>query len=406
MTIVTAESIVSPNNLEFIVFNDGVISIEYNLLVDPTKVKIYVELFGSMFENLIVFDQDSLPLDFTINETGIVVDSVGAISLDVSYYTPSLSNKEGAIWTFEVNLPITSSIILPPDSTIINLDPLPLDLSTTNERVELIMPPGSMKISYLIEILDSETIAANAINESKIIIDDIKNQGIVVAETEALLQQAMNLFDEKKYSEAKLLAEEAKDEAISIKEKANAASSEINKAISAIDAAKKTGKTLGLDIAEDLLDEAQKAYFDGDYVRAFEIANQAFEAGIAAEYEEKDEYFLAYVGVVILILIILIAYYWKLHFKPEHVIEYGEVDLDYLFDLHDDLREDDRDVIEYIAEKGGEAFAMEIREKFNIPRTSAWRLIKRLKRLEIIDERKIGGQTLVRIKDLYREGVK
>jgi uncharacterized membrane protein len=105
-------------------------------------------------------------------------------------------------------------------------------------------------------------------------------------------------------------------------------------------------------------------------------------------------------------LIILLLYYRKRSLKSGPVIEFGEVDLDYLFDIHDDLREDDRDVIEFLAEKGGEAFAMEIRERFNIPRTSAWRLIKRLERYEIINERKIGGQTLVRIKDEYRERIK
>ncbi|MHA2075869.1 MAG: helix-turn-helix transcriptional regulator, partial [Candidatus Hodarchaeales archaeon] len=236
--------------------------------------------------------------------------------------------------------------------------------------------------------------------------DDIKNQGILLPEAEALLQQAKNMFDEKKYSDAKLLAEEAENEALVIKEKANVASSEIDKAISAINTAKETGKTLGLEIAEDLLEESQQAYANGDYLRAFTSANQAFEAGIAAEYEEEDDYFLQYFGFAGLILIILIAFYLNRKFRSRSVSEFAKVDLDYLFDVHDDLREDDRDVIEFLAENGGEAFAMEIRNKFQIPRTSTWRLIKRLNRLEIIDERKIGGQTLVRIKDVYWEGVK
>jgi uncharacterized membrane protein len=405
MTIITAEPDILPNDLKFTIFNDGVISVEYNVLVDPTKVKVYVPLFGSMFENLLVFNQNAIPLDFTFNETGIIVDSLGAVNLDISYYTPSLSNKEGAIWTFEVNLSITSQVILPQDSTIINLDPMPLDISTVNERLELIIPPGSTKISYLVEILDVETIAANAINNTQTIIDNIRNEGILILEAEELLQQARKSFEEKKFSETKLLAEEAKNNALSIKEKADAAFSEIDKAVSAIDAAKNSGKTVGLEIAEDLLEEAHLAYSNGDYLTAFHKANQAFEAGIVAEFEKNDNTFLIYLGAATL-LIILLLYYRKRSLKSGPVIEFGEVDLDHLFDIHDDLREDDRDVIEFLAEKGGEAFAMEIRERFNIPRTSTWRLIKRLERYEIINERKVGGQTLVRIKDEYRERIK
>jgi len=63
---------------------------------------------------------------------------------------------------------------------------------------------------------------------------------------------------------------------------------------------------------------------------------------------------------------------------------------------------DDREVIRYITESGGELFSNEIRERFDIPRTSAWRMLRRLQGLEILEERKVGGQSLVSIHSRYR----
>ena len=51
-----------------------------------------------------------------------------------------------------------------------------------------------------------------------------------------------------------------------------------------------------------------------------------------------------------------------------------------------------------------EAFAAEIRERFNVPRTSLWRMIRRLEREEVVEVQSIGGQSLVRINSRYAIG--
>ena len=123
-----------------------------------------------------------------------------------------------------------------------------------------------------------------------------------------------------------------------------------------------------------------------------------------AEKPESSNLFI-YGGAFLLMVAIAAAYYYfKVREVPPQVVPTSRpVDLDELFDMHPDLRVDDKMVIRFIAERGGEAFANEIRERFDIPRTSAWRLIRRLQRLEIVDERKIGGQSLVMIKEEYRK---
>jgi len=64
------------------------------------------------------------------------------------------------------------------------------------------------------------------------------------------------------------------------------------------------------------------------------------------------------------------------------------------------LKQEDKEVIEFLAEKGGKAFEAEIRERFpNMPRTSLWRLVRRLERLEIVEVKKIGLENQVQLKN-------
>jgi len=51
-----------------------------------------------------------------------------------------------------------------------------------------------------------------------------------------------------------------------------------------------------------------------------------------------------------------------------------------------------------LADKEGAAFEGEIRNKFILPKTSLWRLIKRLEREDMIEVTKIGGQNLIKLK--------
>jgi hypothetical protein len=62
------------------------------------------------------------------------------------------------------------------------------------------------------------------------------------------------------------------------------------------------------------------------------------------------------------------------------------------------LRPEDQDVLRYLADKEGAAFESEIRTKFQLPKTTIWRLVKRLEREELVEIRKAGGQNLIKLK--------
>lgn len=95
------------------------------------------------------------------------------------------------------------------------------------------------------------------------------------------------------------------------------------------------------------------------------------------------------IAIVIVALLIGLIYFFKLR-KPS---------LKKFAKENPQLTKDDRAVIEFLIDKKGKAFEAEIRERFpDMPRTSLWRLVRRLERLEIIEVKKIGLENQVELK--------
>jgi uncharacterized membrane protein len=66
-------------------------------------------------------------------------------------------------------------------------------------------------------------------------------------------------------------------------------------------------------------------------------------------------------------------------------------------DLRSGLRPDDVKVLEFIRQKGGRVLEPEVRMTFALPKTSAWRQIKRLERLGYVKITKIGSQNQIEL---------
>jgi hypothetical protein len=62
------------------------------------------------------------------------------------------------------------------------------------------------------------------------------------------------------------------------------------------------------------------------------------------------------------------------------------------------LRPEDQQVLKYLEEKEGAAFESEIRNKLQLPKTTIWRLVKRLEREDLVEVRKTAGQNLIKLR--------
>jgi uncharacterized membrane protein len=89
----------------------------------------------------------------------------------------------------------------------------------------------------------------------------------------------------------------------------------------------------------------------------------------------------------------------KKHPQPENLED--EMDIEKIFEREKYLRPEEIQVIRFLGEKKGTAFEAELYEKLNLPRTTTWRLLKRLEKMEIVDIKKSRRQNVVSIRRKY-----
>ena len=390
---------VIPQDVSIYVQSDGVSSVAILFPAMATSTQTNITLIGDSNENLFIINEDGLPLEYTESSEGYTVYSLGSSLVNLTYMTAELTGKSSIVWTLSFSSPISTEILLPTGATIINLNNIPLEIDTVDDRTQLIMPSGNIEVSYTISIIDSETLAGSAISVAEAEITEAQSDGILVDEAEMLLAEAVTLFQQENYLDAEEKASQAIQSVNSQISAKLVADSKLATAESAIDAARDAGRTSGLSDAETLLVQAYHTYELGDYIGASALADDAVDAAFNAI--PSTNYTL-----IIAVVTILVGggYYLYSQRKPgeKQAPDHIDFDLERLFDEHPELRVDDKEVLRYLAENDGEAFAYDIRERFDIPRTSAWRMVQRLQRFEVVDERKVGGQSLVSIKTEYR----
>jgi uncharacterized membrane protein len=88
----------------------------------------------------------------------------------------------------------------------------------------------------------------------------------------------------------------------------------------------------------------------------------------------------------------------------EKQIETKSIDTETIFSFRPEMREDDKEIVKFISDNGGQVLESELRKKFLQPRTTMWRAVKRLERLGVIEIGKKDLQNLVKLKkDLEEE---
>lgn len=208
-TSVGAQEIFTPTTNNLTIFADGTVNVEYNLDVNPTLPRISVPLFGETYNNLIIFDGNENPLDYTLIEGGVTVDTLGSDTIKISYNTFDLINKTGRIWTFTINTPITTLVSLPESTTIISINQPPLTSSIIEKRTVLTLPAGNIILSYGIDVSGTKEHAIALINYAETTISKITQQGVNLTIANQLLQDAKTKLEQEDFSRAEELASNA-----------------------------------------------------------------------------------------------------------------------------------------------------------------------------------------------------
>ena len=74
-----------------------------------------------------------------------------------------------------------------------------------------------------------------------------------------------------------------------------------------------------------------------------------------------------------------------------------------IFNLRPEMREDDKEIVKFISENGGQVFESDLRKKFLQPRTTMWRAVKRLERLGVVEIYKKDLLNMVKLRNDLEE---
>lgn len=158
------------SHIELTVFNDGLVYVEYKLTVGNLTV-VDVPLIGVPDEELVmlVTDENGTPLAYTINKTDntISVIALEAKEVTISYYTQTITSKEGETWSLRLTAPLDTKITLPPDSLVTNISPLPALVDASSDKLIFTFNPGNIEIKYTILYPQLGQPAQPAVNQTQ-----------------------------------------------------------------------------------------------------------------------------------------------------------------------------------------------------------------------------------------------
>ena len=389
------------DSLSLTVFSDGSVDVEYVIEPDITQAQVNVSLIGEGYQDLLVVDPDGIILDWAFTEDGIEVDSLGSTSLDISYTTDSITDKIGSQWSISTDSDISVLYTLPTGAVLVGLNPAPVGISIIDNHAVITMPAGPSSISYLIGTTGTKEHALVLLNTARADVEEALSYGLVIDEAEGLLEQATQAYQDEQYTQSEQYSTLVSESVQEIEAQAAEALSQINAAASIIETRRGQIATETMTEAQNNLDLAETLYETGDYAGALQGAEEVYSLVFnAPEVERSGNQMLYIAGAVI--VVVIGAGYWFMTKRGEPTLQrpdtlQPEVDLDMVFRKNPHLRTDDKAVLRFLEETGG-AFITEVRDRFDIPKSSAWRMVRRLEEDGIIISSKVGRETYLQLR--------
>jgi uncharacterized membrane protein len=326
------------------VYGNGDVDVEYSIIANTTLPRITVPLLGDLFTDILIINEENIPLDFEIIDGAAIIDTLGEDELLIIYTVMDLVDKEGGLWTLNIDSPTDFSVILPPGAIIIGLSSIPNTITSVNDQYSLNLNSGLQNVSYSMGVVGTRDQASITIKNAEIAINQAQLEGINVEEALEKIEEAKEAFEQERYLDAE-------QSALKVLEMVEEASSQTTTEPSPL---------------------------------------------------ILESYWIIIIGAIIAIAAstILITV-WKLRPLISHKKEVRKIDVSKIFQKRPVLRPEDREAIQFLADSGGEAFESEIREYFKLPKTTIWRMVRRLQREDLIELKKVGGQNLIRLLDTY-----
>ncbi len=431
------------------ILSNGDSIVQYDLRLKSNTSEITLPLIGGNINEILVRNYLSKYLVYTFNSVTneIKINSQNESQIRITYQTPDLVNKQEREWSFLIDSAFPFTVKLPNDAVVTNLgEQSPSLIRKLGGQNLLSFDKGRISIDYVIGYAGTREQATISINSAELDLAKAESEhlGINLGSVKDILLNAKTALNQSNFIDAERLATNASDLSSTI-----TVSFEVSKEMMS-NATRKIEEFQDMNVdtsqASEFVSKSNIEFSQGNYPKAIEYATLALNS---LDVPRQEQPFL-YSSTAYLLLIplavsvgffILRKYKRKSNPQMQDTVNkndpynsdnqtniYKENSFDeqqshgeeqtntevtpeksnlqnFVSDAirqKGNLKPEEKDILLYISEKEGAAFEGEIRNKFILPKTSLWRLIKRLERENLIEVTKIGGQNLIKLKLSYK----
>lgn len=347
---------VESTNLQ--IYRDGLVRVTQTLIVNETLPAVTLPLLNSSVNNFIVLDENQTVLDYEVDGINLTVFTLGTTSVSLQYDTDSLTKKDFGVWSLIVDTPYNLTVLLPEESTVVYLSEMPTSIDTEGNKITLSLFPSQWEISYILPLVPP---ADFQISEF-----DVTPSEVEAGEEVTVSVTITNVGGQTGSYTLPLIINQTTEDTKTVTLEKGASNTTEFKII------KQTPGKYNVEIA-GLIDE---------FTVKAASSNGAPSNLIPVEY---------LVAAAVAVAAIFVAAFFLVRKRGPNVEK--------IFTVHPQLNKEEKDVIRFLADNERKAFESQIREQFpDIPRTSLWRLVRRLEKLEIVKVKKIGLENQVELK--------
>ena len=431
------------------ILSNGDSIVQYDLRLKSNTSEITLPLIGGNINEILVRNYLSKYLVYTFNSVTneIKINSQNESQIRITYQTPDLVNKQEREWSFLIDSAFPFTVKLPNDAVVTNLgEQSPSLIRKLGGQNLLSFDKGRISIDYVIGYAGTREQATISINSAELDLAKAESEhlGINLGSVKDILLNAKTALNQSNFIDAERLATNASDLSSTI-----TVSFEVSKEMMS-NATRKIEEFQDMNVdtsqASEFVSKSNIEFSQGNYPKAIEYATLALNS---LDVPRQEQPFL-YSSTAYLLLIplavsvgffILGKYKRKSNPQMQDTVNKNDpynsdnqtnIYKENTFDEQQspgeeqtntevtpeksnlqnfvsdairqkgNLKPEEKDILLYISEKEGAAFEGEIRNKFILPKTSLWRLIKRLERENLIEVTKIGGQNLIKLKLSYK----
>ncbi|MDW0262886.1 MAG: hypothetical protein QN823_07785 [Nitrososphaeraceae archaeon] len=434
------------NSIFIGILSNGDSVVQYDLRLKTNASEITLPLMGGNINEILVRNYLSKYLVYSFNSSTneIKINTQNESQVRVTYQTPDLVNKQEREWSFLIDSAFPFTVKLPNDAVVTNLgEQSPSLIRKLGGQNLLSFDKGKISIDYVIGYAGTREQAIISINSAELDLTKAASEhnGINLDEVKRIIQAAKIALNQSNFIDAERLANNASDISAVITESFETSKDMISNATAKIENVQ--GTNIDTAQASDFISKSNIEFSQGNYPKALEYATLAINSLDNTKQEILSLNTSTFAFILLIPIAASVGIYMFKRYRRKNISqlqssatikeaqlnsdlspdtsrennfieqesstkEHKNNDNSIQSDLHKliadiitqkrNFKSEEKEILFYLSDNEGAAFEGEIRNRFILPKTSLWRLIKRLEREDMIEVTKIGGQNLIKLK--------